>query len=117
MKNGSTWKRSNRWWRETGPTSVTFSRSGVGSSAAVLEIAVPCQKVAIRFPVLNRLSSALIDTGQNQEALTILKHLSGVVPWTIQPPTLRWVQVYLRLKDFKQAKEAYEESLQINPFD
>jgi tetratricopeptide (TPR) repeat protein len=84
-------------------------------SAAVLEYRRALSEDGDSVPILNRLSSALIDTGQNQEAVTVLRHSQELSPDHPTPYT-QMGQVHLRLKDFKQAREAFEESLQINPF-
>lgn len=86
------------------------------ASAAVLEYRRALSEAGDSVPILIRLSSALIDTGQNQEALTVLRHVQELSPDHPTPYT-QMGQIYLRLKDFTQAKGAYEESLQINPFD
>ena len=66
-------------------------------------------------PVMNRLSSVLIDLDQNKEALEMLKRILHLAP---DHPTLykQLGQVYLKLKDYQQAQEAFKESIQINPF-
>jgi tetratricopeptide (TPR) repeat protein len=85
-------------------------------SAAVLEYRRALSEAGDSVPILNRLSSALVDTGQNQEALTVLRHSQELSPDHPTPYT-QMGQIYLNLKDYKQAQGAYLESLQINPFD
>jgi tetratricopeptide (TPR) repeat protein len=85
------------------------------ASAAVLEYRRALSEAGDSVPILNRLSSALIDTGRNQEALTVLRRSQELSPDHPTPYT-QMGQVYLKLKDFKQARGAFEESLQINPF-
>ena len=65
---------------------------------------------------MNRLSSALIALGRDEEALDTLKRILQLAPDHPTPYT-QLGQIHLRLKDFNQAKAAFEESLQINPFD
>jgi tetratricopeptide (TPR) repeat protein len=86
------------------------------ASAAVLEYRRALSEAGDSVPILNRLSSALIDTGRNQEALTVLRRSQELSPDHPTPYT-QTGQVYLKLKDFKRARGAFEESLQINPFD
>jgi cytochrome c-type biogenesis protein CcmH/NrfG len=66
-------------------------------------------------PVMNRLSSALIDLGRDDEALDMLKRTIKLAPNHPTPYT-QLGQIYLKLQDFKQAKAAFEEANQINPF-
>ena len=66
-------------------------------------------------PILNKLSSALMGMGQDGEALGFLARAREVYP--DHPTTHTYLgQAYLRLKEFKRAKEAFSESIQINPF-
>ncbi len=85
------------------------------ASAAVLEYRRALSEAGDSVPILNRLSSALIDTGRNQEALTVLRRSQELSP-DHPTPYAQMGQIYLKLKDFKQARGAFEESLQINPF-
>jgi cytochrome c-type biogenesis protein CcmH/NrfG len=64
---------------------------------------------------MNRLSSALIDLSRDQDALDVLKRIIEVAP-DHPTPYVRLGQVYLKRKDAEQAKTAFEESNQINPF-
>jgi cytochrome c-type biogenesis protein CcmH/NrfG len=57
----------------------------------------------------------LIDLGRDGEALDLLKRLVTLSP-DHPTPYARLGQVYLTLKDFTRAKEAFQESIQINPF-
>jgi Flp pilus assembly protein TadD len=66
-------------------------------------------------PIMNRLSSVLIDLGRDEEALDILNRVTEISPDHPTPYT-QLGQIYLRLKDFKKAREAFEDSIQINPF-
>jgi tetratricopeptide (TPR) repeat protein len=83
--------------------------------AAVLEYRRALAETRDSVPVMNRLSSALIDLGRDEEALDMLKRILELAPDHPTPYT-QLGQVYLKLKDFTQAKEAFEESIQINPF-
>jgi tetratricopeptide (TPR) repeat protein len=64
---------------------------------------------------MNRLSSALIDLGRDEEALEFLKRAKDISP---DHPSIytHLGGAYLKLKDFERAKEAFEDSIQINPF-
>lgn len=85
------------------------------TGAAVLEYRRALAETRDSVPVMNRLSSALIDLGRNEEALDMLKRILELAP-DHPTPYAQLGQVYLKLKDFTQAKEAFEESIQINPF-
>ena len=66
-------------------------------------------------PIMTRLSSVLGDLDRNEEALRILKQAKELSPDHPTPHT-HLGQIYLKLKDFKEAKNAFQESVQINPF-
>ena len=85
-------------------------------TAAVLEYRRAMAETRDSVPIMNRLSSALIDLGRDEEALDILNRVKEISP---DHPTsyTQSGQIYLKLKDFKKAREAFEDSLQINPFD
>jgi tetratricopeptide (TPR) repeat protein len=85
-------------------------------SAAVLEYRRAMSETRDSVPIMNRLSSALIDLGRDEEALDILNRVKEISP---DHPTsyMKLGQIYLKLKDFKRAREAFEDSVQINPFD
>jgi tetratricopeptide (TPR) repeat protein len=85
-------------------------------SAAVLEYRRALAETRDSVPIMNRLSSALIDLGRDEEALDILNRVKEISP---DHPTsyMKLGQIYLKLKDFKRAREAFEDSVQINPFD
>jgi tetratricopeptide (TPR) repeat protein len=85
------------------------------TGAAVLEYRRALAETRDSVPVMNRLSSALIDLGRDEEALNMLKRSLTLAPDHPTAYTLLG-QVYLKLKEFTQAKEAFEESIQINPF-
>jgi tetratricopeptide (TPR) repeat protein len=84
-------------------------------SAAVLEYRRAMAETRDSVPIMSRLSSALIDLGRNEEALDILNGMREISPDHPTPYT-KLGQVYLKMKDFKGAKEAFESSIQINPF-
>jgi tetratricopeptide (TPR) repeat protein len=84
-------------------------------SAAVLEYRRAMAETRDSVPIMNRLSSALIDLGRNEEALYILNRVKEISPDHPTPYT-QLGQIYLKLKDFKKAREAFEDSIQINPF-
>lgn len=66
-------------------------------------------------PVMNRLSSVLIDVNRDQEALDVLQRILELAP-DHPTPYVQLGQVYLKRSDAEQAKTAFEESNQINPF-
>jgi tetratricopeptide (TPR) repeat protein len=66
-------------------------------------------------PIINRLSDVLILQSRHQEALDLLKRSKDISPDHPTPYT-NMGQIYLKLKDFTKAKAAFEESIQINPF-
>jgi len=84
-------------------------------SAAVIEYRRAMAETRNSVPIMNRLSSALIDLGRDEEALDILNRVKEISP---DHPTsyTQLGQIYLKLKDFKRAREAFEDSIQINPF-
>ena len=84
-------------------------------SAAVLEYRRAMAETRDSVPIMSRLSSALIDLGRNEEALDILNRMKEISPDHPTPYT-KLGEVYLKMKDFKKAKEAFEDSIQINPF-
>ena len=85
------------------------------TGAAVLEYRRALAETQDSVPVMNRLSSALMDLGRNEEAADLSKQILELAP-DHPTPYSRLGQAYLKLKDFKRAQEAFEESLQINPF-
>jgi tetratricopeptide (TPR) repeat protein len=85
-------------------------------SAAVLEYRRAMAETRDSVPIMNRLSSALIDLSRDEEALDILNRVKKISPDHPIPYT-QLGQIYMKLKDFKKAREAFEDSIQINPFD
>jgi len=83
--------------------------------AAVLEYQRALVETPYSVPILNRLSSALIEIGRDGEAIDFLNRAKEISP--DHPTTyINLGKTYLKLKDFKRAKEAFQESVQINPF-
>jgi predicted Zn-dependent protease len=84
--------------------------------AAALEYRRALADAGDSVPIMTRLSTLLIDLGRTQEALEILKRARDLSP---DHPTVytRLGQVHIKLKDFKSARENFEASIQINPFD
>jgi len=85
-------------------------------SAAVLEYRRAMEESSDSVPIMNKLSSALIDLGRQEEALEILKRLKEI---SSDHPALykQMGRIYLKLSDFPKAREAFGEAIQINPFD
>ncbi len=84
-------------------------------SAAILEYRRAMAETRDSVPIMNRLSSALIDLGRDEEALDILSRVKKISPDHPVSSTQSG-QIYMKLKDFKKAREAFEDSIQINPF-
>jgi tetratricopeptide (TPR) repeat protein len=84
-------------------------------TAAVLEYRRALSEVPDSISILNKLSSVLIQTHKDEEALPLLNRASEISP---DHPTAHTNlgKIHLKLKDFKKAKEAFLESIQINPF-
>jgi len=83
--------------------------------AAVLEYRRALAETQDSVPLMNRLSAVLIGLGQDEEALRLLRRAQELSP--DHPTTYTNLgQAYLKLKDFKGAKEAFQTSIQINPF-
>ena len=85
------------------------------TGAAVIEYRRSLSETQDSVPVMNRLSSALIDLGMDQDAVDVLQRTVKLAPDHPTPYTLLG-QVYLKSNDFQQAKAAFEQSIQINPF-
>jgi tetratricopeptide (TPR) repeat protein len=85
------------------------------TNAAVLEYRRALSVTQDSVPVMNRLSGALIDLGRDDEALVMLKQILAIAP-DHPTPYVRLGQIHLKRKEFKAAKSAFEESVQINPF-
>ncbi len=83
--------------------------------ASLLEYQRALRETPDSVPVLNKISSLLIDLGREGEALEFLEKARVISP---DHPTiyLNMGNAYLRLRDFKKAKEAFRESIEINPF-
>jgi tetratricopeptide (TPR) repeat protein len=83
--------------------------------AAVIEYRRALAETRDSVPVMNRLSAALIGLGRDEEALDILKRTVALSPDHPTPYT-HLGRIYLKRKNFDQAREVYETSIQINPF-
>ena len=85
------------------------------TNAAVLEYQRALRENRDAVPVMKRLSTGLIDLGRNEEAVAILNRILALAP---DYPTAysQLGRVYLKQKDFDAAKTAFQESIQINPF-
>ena len=83
--------------------------------AAVLEYRRALTETQESVPILNRLSDVLIIMDRNEEALPLLNRAKDLSP--DHPTTYTALgQTHLKLKDVVKAKEAFLESIQINPF-
>ena len=84
--------------------------------AAVIQYRRALEQTDDAVPIRNRLSSVLTSLGRHDEALDILKRTLELAP---DNPTsyTQLGRIYLLKKNFEGAKEAFEESIQINPFD
>jgi tetratricopeptide (TPR) repeat protein len=83
--------------------------------AAVLEYQRALSETRDAVPVMYRLSGALILLDRDEEALNILKRALELAP-DHPTPYVQLGRIYLKMKDYHQAKWAFEVSLQINPF-
>jgi len=83
--------------------------------AAVIEYRRALTDTGDSVPVMNRLSTALIELGRDGEALTVLDRILALNP-DHPTPYVQLGRVYLKQKEFIKASAAYEESIQINPF-
>lgn len=85
-------------------------------NAAILEYQRALTETPDSVSILNKLSSTLLTTERDRDALPLLHRAIEVSP--DHPTTyVNLGKAYLRLKEFKKAKEAFKESIQINPFD
>jgi cytochrome c-type biogenesis protein CcmH/NrfG len=85
------------------------------TAAAVLEYRRALAESEVSVPVMNRLSSALIILDRDEEALEVLNRVLSVAPDHPTPYT-QLGRVYLKMKEFEQARRAFGESVQISPF-
>ncbi len=83
--------------------------------AAVLEYRRALAEDQGSIPITHRLSGLLIKMNRDPEALEILREAQKMAP---DHPTVfsQLGRIYLKRKDWKEAKEALWESIQINPF-
>ena len=84
--------------------------------AAVIQYRRALEETDDAVPIRNRLSSVLTSLGRYDEALDILNQTLELEP---DNPTsyTQLGRICLIKKNFEGAKEAFEESIQINPFD
>ena len=85
------------------------------TNAAVLEYRRALRENRDSVPVMKRLSTGLIDLGRDEEAVTILNRILSLAP-DYSTAYSQLGRVHLKQKDFDAAKTAFEESIQINPF-
>ena len=83
--------------------------------AAVIEYQRALTDTSNSVPVMNRLSTALIELGRDSEALTVLNRILALNP-DHPTPYVQLGRVYLKQNEFIKAKTAFGESIQINPF-
>ena len=83
--------------------------------AAALEYRRALTELGDSLPIMNRLSAALIDLGQTEEALAILRRALELDP-DHPTPYVQLGQIYLQRKVCRAAGQVFEGSLQINPF-
>ena len=83
--------------------------------AAVMEYRRALADTSDSVPVMNRLSDVLITMNRLDEALQLLKRARDLSP---DHPTTHTTlgQTYLKLRDFKEARDSFLESIQISPF-
>jgi tetratricopeptide (TPR) repeat protein len=83
--------------------------------AAVVEYRRAMDEDKESIPIINRLSSALIQMDRHQEALEMLLRAKELSP---EQPTIHTHlgQVFLKLGNFREAREAFQEVIEINPF-
>jgi len=84
--------------------------------AAAIEYRRALSDAGDSVPVMNRLAAALTDLDRDTEALALLDRVLVIAP--DQPAAyVRLGRLHLKRKEYRQAGAAYEESIQINPFD
>jgi len=83
--------------------------------AAVMEYRRALADANDSVPVMNRLSNVLITLGKDEEALEMLKRAEELSP---DHPNIyaNMGKIYLKFKDYKRAEEAFQNSIQISPF-
>ena len=83
--------------------------------AAVQEYRRALAETRDSVPIMNRLAWVLMELNRHEEALELLKRGREISP---DHPTIYTYlgQTYLKLKDFKETKEAFQTSIQLNPF-
>ena len=83
--------------------------------AAILEYRRALGESHDSVVIMNKLSSALFHMARYEEALKFLKRARNI---SSDHPSLLTAmgQTYLKLKCFKEARESFQESIEINPF-
>jgi len=85
------------------------------TGAAILEYRRALAETPDSVPILNRISSVLIGLEKDQEALPFLNRAKEISP--DHPVTyIHLGKTHLKVKDVQGAKEAFLESIEINPF-
>jgi tetratricopeptide (TPR) repeat protein len=85
------------------------------TGAAVLEYRRALAETPDSVPILNRISSVLIGLEKDEEALPFLNRAKEISP--DHPTThIQLGKTHLKFKDVQRAKEAFLESIEINPF-
>ncbi len=83
--------------------------------AAVVEYRRALNENKQSIPIINRLASALILMDRHREALEMLLRAKELSP--DHPTVLTQLgQTHLKLGNFKEAKEAFQEVIEVNPF-
>jgi tetratricopeptide (TPR) repeat protein len=83
--------------------------------AAIIEYRRALSESQDSVPIMIRLASALIEHGRDDEALKLLKKIRELAP----DHPVAYVQlgkIFIKTKQYKGAKEAFENAIQINPF-
>ncbi|MEW6672296.1 MAG: tetratricopeptide repeat protein [Thermodesulfobacteriota bacterium] len=83
--------------------------------AAVIEYQRALADTSDSVPVMNRLSDALIELGRDGEALAILNRILALSP-DHPTPYVQLGRIYTKQKEFIKARAAFEDAIQINPF-
>ncbi|MCX8116597.1 MAG: tetratricopeptide repeat protein [Desulfobacterota bacterium] len=91
-------------------------RSRGRMEAAVLQYRRGLEEAPDSTPILNRLSSVLIQLKREEEALPLLQRARELSP-DHPAPYANLGKAYLRLREFGRARESFLESIHLNPFD
>jgi len=83
--------------------------------AAILEYSRALAETPNSVPILNKLSSVLIDQGRKKEALELLVRARGLSP--DHPTAYAYLgKIFLDQREYKSAIESFQGSIEINPF-